>query len=270
MTTEQETTGTDNQGNPAKTGVAEETAKASAEAEKVDSGTTSETGANSSDKTFSDPNMQKAFTQKMQEIAEQRKQLETERESYQKVNNIYNRIESDPDIVNYIKKKWGAPVEEDNISSEELTAAQSDPDKMRELIRKEAQSLVNPISSKIKEMEFENTLSNYASAEGNEDFWQLDKSDLIEPELNLLRKKNPNASNEQIIKAAHQKARLIVNTISDNIKKQEKERIDGTLAKKKESIIDKGGKSNISSLPSFKGKTLTETYEILRKGKGEK
>lgn len=238
---------------------------------KVDEGATPKT-----DEEFSDPNMQKDYTQKMQSLSEERKMFETERNTWSKEQetvkqklDLYDRMDKDPEVVKFVSERYGPKQQPTEITDDELLDAQSDVGKFRELVQREVRKaendIISPLNHDMNEMKLENELSNYGNMKGNDDFWTLDEANLIEPQLYLARKQNPKMDNFGLIQRAHQEARKLVNSITDKVKKDEKARIDGTIQDKKDGSIDKGGKLTVSKTDSFKGNSLKEIAEKLMK-----
>ena len=246
-------------------------------AEQTDLGANSETATETQNNNeFSDPNMQADYTRKTQALADDRRAFEAEREKYnssqadvQKKLDILKRLDGDQEIVDFIYKKWNInqPEQTTQLTDDEIYEAQTDPSKFRELIAREAQkaaqNMVSPISQDLNVMKLESEISNYASTEGNEDFWDLDKSGLIESNLSLLKKRNPRADNLTLIKEAHNQARQVVNSIQASIVKKEQTRVNGIVSNKKNASIDKGGRTSVPSTQSFKGKSMQEIYEAM-------
>lgn len=236
---------------------------------------TQETG---SEQEFTDTNMQRRWTEKTTELAEQRKAFLAEQESFksrqaeiQRKLDLYDRIDKDPEIVQFVAKRWGAKEEPAELTDDDYYAAQSDPKKFKELIRREAekvaQSQMNPLRQDLTAMKTEQEISSYATEKGNEDFWELDEAGLIEPQILLLRQRNPRSSHMELIKMAHQESRRIINSLNDNAQRKAMAKASGIVQVKKAASIDAGSKTSAPVNESYKGKTITEIAEMLKNKK---
>lgn len=238
-------------------------------------GATSTTGVTEPEKTFNDPNMQKEWTKKTQELAESRKQWESEKSEWEKQKSdterklkILDKIDQDKELVDHIYKKWGINKKSDEVSDDDYSAAVLDPSKMKELVRKEAARMVAPLNQNVTAMKRESEILNFANAAGNEDFWKLDDKGLIQPKLNLLSQQYPSKSTEELLSIAYKDAKQLYSSITAEIRAEEEKRINGMIEEKKQGTIDKGGKSQTFVPQSSKGKSITEIGMEILKTKG--
>lgn len=242
----------------------------------ITTGTNSETDKGTKEPEFSDPNMQKAWTEKTQKLAEERKTFESERESFgqskadiDKKLEILKRLDADPEIVNFVRNRWGGATKETakpQVTENDLLEAQTNPAKLKEVIetiteqKAEAKTreLINPVFENVRNLRLENEIMSYMDSEGNEDFEVLDKTGLIRPLIYSARTKYPNASEIELVRIAHNEARKIINSATSTIEKTVTEKSQGRIQEKKSAIIDKGGKTSVSGVESTKGKSITE------------
>lgn len=229
-------------------------------------GTTSAADTTTQVPEFSDPNMQKAWTEKTQKLAEERRTWESQRDTWEKGRADYERkaalfdkFDSDPEIVSFIRKRFGI-TDKPAISQDELIEAQSDPAKMHELIQKEAKKLIEPVAARMGNLELENSIQSYADTKGNEDFWDLYDAGLIKDKMIALRNGDPKVKDLDLIKKAHVEARQIVNSINERAERLARDKAAGVVEQKKGAMMDRGGRSTTAgtTTKSFKGKSITE------------
>jgi len=220
---------------------------------------------------FSDENMQKKFTQRMQELSEKEKDYNEKLEGYEKMHTLIKRIDSDPELVSAIRKKLGGgkAADEDteyNPTDEEILLAQNDAGKMKELISKVAQSAaqkaakeaVAPVSSQVGDVRFENQIAAYADEEGNEDFDKLWDSGILKGQLMLVKQQNPRLDRMEQVKKAHEASRKLINSIKDVSDRDASEKAQGKIKDKKDASVPKGGKSGTAAPKSYKGKSILD------------
>lgn len=231
-------------------------------------GTTTTTGTETQkEPEFADENMQKAWTEKTQKLADERKafeSLQTEfegrRSEYEKKAALFDKFDSDPEIVKFIRNRFGVEEEKPAISSEEMLEAQADPAKFAALVQREAKKLVSPVAERMGNLELENSIQSYSDTKGNEDFWELYDAGLIRDKMVALRNSNPKISDLELVKNSHLEARKIMNAVNARAEQLAKDKAAGIVAQKKDAIMDRGGRSSSAGGggKSYKGKSITD------------
>jgi hypothetical protein len=219
------TTESNNQGNsaPATGTVVEQVAQEQTTApQKTETaGTTTETAEKPE---FSDPNMQKRFTEKMQEISAQKTDYETKIKSYESKVSAFDRLEKDPAVVKLIKDYYESkrqPAKAADLSDTDFLEITTNPKKFQEYLTKQATELaqrmleerlgpvtqdVNTFKEEMATQKLSQDIDNFANSKDGQgkslypDFYKL--SDQITP---YLEKFQPikELSNEQKLEMAY-------------------------------------------------------------------
>lgn len=234
--------------------------------------TTPETGEEKPE--FSDENMQKRFTQKMQELSEKEKKIEGILTHANDKAKAFDVLATNPDFRKWYedyKLKSSGQVTP-NITDEEWVEATQDKAKFQELIDKRVKVQKDPELTTLKRdvslMKLATDIDNFANSENENhellhpDFWQLDEKGLIEPYLAAF--KSMPVSGAQKIEWAWKLARHDTRD-SDAITKAHK------LVEEKKNASGEKGVSLETKTISKKPMSLREFYktEVKRLGMNE-
>lgn len=159
--------------------------------------TTSETGEEKPE--FSDENMQKRFTQKMQELSEKEKKISGEASHLNDKAKAFDILSANQNFREWYKdykqntNKQSVP----DITEEEWLSASQDKAKFQELLDKRVKLQRDPEVDNLKKdvnlIKLTSDIDRFANAENEKnelvhpDFWELDDKNLIEPYLSAFK-----------------------------------------------------------------------------------
>jgi hypothetical protein len=281
MADEQVAESTDNQSDSSE--VVDSAAEATAETDAVE---TKDTGATTETEKpeFSDPNMQKQYTKRMQEISEKEKTYERGLQKAQ----AWEQLMSDPEASKMVidlfqRRQSGAtqdepvePVTEQDIDriidNRDTKALEGLVDKRAVgLAKKEFMPVIQKLQAKIQNLQgkqdsmlMEQDLTDFANAKDDKgslkhpDFW--DEGVQSKMKAHLSRLKGSGMSGLEQVDTAY-----LLSTRS-NLERKAIEKAHATVASKKAAVGEKGTK--VPTIPNTKGKSLKEYARIAAKMHG--
>jgi len=218
---------------------------------------------------FSDPNMQKKFTQKMQELSEQKKMYESAEQKAK----AYDELISNEKVVKYLRQEYlgekAEALKNDEITEDEFVDLTSDKKKFNEYLKKNVQQILSehtkPLESQVKAMNAElreaklmQDISDFGDAKdenGNllhPDFDTFAADKKIDPYLMKLR--GSNMSELEKLELAYKLVK------SENMPQEITKKAHNIVQQKKQAIGEKGNSAQ-TNLSSKKALTMKEFAE---------
>jgi hypothetical protein len=220
---------------------------------------------------FQDPNMQKKFTQRMQEFSAKEKEFTESKAQLDIKARAFENLAANPKFVDWYRKELQPAIQGNqvDVSDQEFFDATQDKGKFMSLVDKVAEARgkqtfepkFNALKQEFNSMQTANDISLFADAEGHDDFWELDSQGKIEPILSALR--NADMTNMEKIDMAWKMARH--DTAIASAKQQRT-----TRATEKLNASGEKGTSMDVSTENVKAKNMREFFEKKAKELGYK